>query len=541
MIQLFHSYQYILNSKDIIYDTNKKIIKSKNGSFMLGLLQIPNIPNHIITTEKFLVSKRQSKKMLYRNHTKNNIKLYIAFTENDFINFINNHSLNKNNNSQTQLTYFFNLVKKTYFKYTKEQNLFDIISLKSNIDDKPFNKNTLSFKLNNLIKIGKFTIDLTNKTIFSEKSNCIIKQYTVDGGIIYLNNKESNKQLDILLNKLFRVNNKLNFLIAFDNDIIFNFWKKRICKFNNNYDLNYLDYNNLKIINIIQNPDCEKYGLIRFSNNLDYISFDKLNYKNICIEKNWLIINDYSLLSISNLHKILENIFSINIDIDILTNIDNIYQLSKIITISNTNKELFPSFKYKRNSNTLSIDQNFYNIISTCKTKLIDNCALQSESCSICMKNAEEKNTTFIKTSCEHFYCLECFESLINFTNKDNENLRCGYCRRSLKNNIIFLLNYENTFNKYKKLLAAIKNIDKNKVIIFKEYNCDDNLLFFITELFIKFNSNQKKITIEQISNINNFSLNDQVLIIDSNNTNKKTTNNILKLGIPNTYIVNSK
>ena len=62
MIRLFHSYQYIPNSKDIYFDKRLKQLKNGDGEFLIGILQLPDIPNYEINVEKYLVSKRQSKK-----------------------------------------------------------------------------------------------------------------------------------------------------------------------------------------------------------------------------------------------------------------------------------------------------------------------------------------------------------------------------------------------------------------------------------------------------------------------------------------------
>ena len=296
-----------------------------------------------------------------------------------------------------------------------------------------------------------------------------------------------------------------------------------------------MEDDNFKIIQLVQNIHYDKYGLIMFSNRIKEFTLEKVDGKIINIEKTWMILNDYSLFTITNLHKILENVFYINVDLNIFTNIDNIYQLSKLITTINVGKT--NSLKIKKKSNVLKIQRNFYNTITTCKTNLISDYNFKNKSCSICMKNADKKDC-FVNTVCNHFYCIQCFESLVNFTNKNNETLKCGYCRKVLKNNTISLVNYETTFTKYKNLVSKFKDFRCGKINIFREYNYDNNLLFFVRELITKINPNYNQIEVNQIYSLDNIISNEEILIIDSNNTNKKIISNILKLGITNIFII---
>ena len=77
-MKIFHSYQYIQNSKNLIIDYENNIIKSGEGKFILGLLGIPKIKDLKIILEKNLVMKRLSKKATYKN-TKHNIKVFMEF------------------------------------------------------------------------------------------------------------------------------------------------------------------------------------------------------------------------------------------------------------------------------------------------------------------------------------------------------------------------------------------------------------------------------------------------------------------------------
>ena len=124
MIKLFHSYQYIPNSYKIKYNKEKQIVTNDNGDFILGLTGIPKIPELNLIIEKSLISKRLSKKSIYKNHTKHNIKLFIV---------INKHVLNtylSNNIYDRDLQYLVDIFKKNYIQYNLEYNLFDIICVK---------------------------------------------------------------------------------------------------------------------------------------------------------------------------------------------------------------------------------------------------------------------------------------------------------------------------------------------------------------------------------------------------------------------------
>ena len=53
MMRLFHSYQYIPNSKEICFDKEKKQLKNSDGNFLLGLLQIPDFQKYELIVEKY--------------------------------------------------------------------------------------------------------------------------------------------------------------------------------------------------------------------------------------------------------------------------------------------------------------------------------------------------------------------------------------------------------------------------------------------------------------------------------------------------------
>ena len=125
MIKLFHSYQYINNTKSIKFNQTKNIIESNDGKFILGLIGIPNISNITIDLEKSLVSKRLSKRSLYRNHTRHNIKVFINIEKNKINYFLKNtDEFNKN--------LLYNL-QKNYVQYSLNDSIFVIFTKENKI------------------------------------------------------------------------------------------------------------------------------------------------------------------------------------------------------------------------------------------------------------------------------------------------------------------------------------------------------------------------------------------------------------------------
>ena len=126
MICLFHSYQYLSQSKDITFNRELKQFFTKDNKFLLGLLQIPNIPNYQIVVEKYSPCKRQSKKVCYRNHNRHNTKVYIKFKKNDFEIYCSKIFFEKTELSSdkrnTQFKYLLRLINLNYLKYNENDN-----------------------------------------------------------------------------------------------------------------------------------------------------------------------------------------------------------------------------------------------------------------------------------------------------------------------------------------------------------------------------------------------------------------------------------
>ena len=160
-MRIFHSYQYIQNSKNLFIDHKNNIIKNSEGKFILGLLGIPKIINLKIIIEKSLVMKRLSKKATYKNHTKHNIKIFMEFTKKNLELFINK-------STDIEKNMFFTMLRQNYISYTLNSNINDIMCIKqysNNLVEKTFeiNKN-LELSLNNL------NFNLLKKSIINKQS-----------------------------------------------------------------------------------------------------------------------------------------------------------------------------------------------------------------------------------------------------------------------------------------------------------------------------------------------------------------------------------
>ena len=578
MIRLFHSYQYIANSKDIVYDKTTKQFKNCVGNFILGLLQIPEIPNYDIVLEKYLISKRQSKKVQYRNHTKHNMRIFLVFSEEDiekFIIKIIEPSIDDYFKLQ-QLNYLFNILRKNYHQTTLEHNIFDLICV-NNMKTKNLNcldiKN-LELVNNNYIKIGNISFDLINKTYqinipkntlsdleilsstppFEKSINKKYDNLNIDftGGIIYTNYNHSSK------NKLLSLFENVNYLtLLFEDRIEFNIWIhyiKNDDKFNHYSLLTYQYFDNSfckyiiqlnKNKNKVENTNNNESILLCFSNNYNYNNYKKFSYKHIekIVEKEiytlWIITNSNNFFKISNLVNLID-IFSksnISLNKEIFYNSYNIYQLTKLI-YSFTNISTLSS---KDNAiKEINIKKKNLNIIRNFNIFLKNTTLPENTSCSLCFQS----NLTFIKTNCNHIYCLRCYREFINIKIINNEDLNCCLCNNSLKDKELIIYNDTENLNIFKNLENIILKNNFEYFILFYEIrnkekiinNSLENILKYFLYKY-KYNSKVKVINqIDKLIKLENYNDEKSALILDLYNENKENKQKLKNYGFNNLF-----
>ena len=533
-MKLFHSYQYLSNTNNISYNYKNNTFQDKNGLFLLGLLGIPNIDNIKITIEKFLTSKRLSKRVMYRNHTKYNVKVYLEFEEKYVKHFLVNAS-------SLQCSIFFDILKKNYIHYDFENSIFDIICIKefrSCLMEKMIILNTdIDIKIDNL-KINMFENsykieDNVKKNNISENLNKI----QIKGGIVLSNMSDKSKLS--LLDKSFISDNPINtricemlsiknaklFIIQGDKEYLM--WKKFL-------NFKKIEYNEIaeeyihhrQFINetyyikpcgpklyIINDNLLEKYRIhFGFENVFKIWNYDyKKEFKYKCDFDTdgyvWQIITNPNLLSINNIIKLfiqLNNINSNNIEFDLTKlqlfyDIDNLYQLSRLIVpIYNYSK----SKKIKKNK-FIKLDKSLSLIMNTKQiVKFNINKKNDTQYCGLCLSN---KNS-YIKSECEHIYCIDCYSNHLLYMMKDDREINCGFCRKHLnKSSINIYEQKENNIIKELKLKVKFNNI-KNCVIF-------STCSYFISTI--------KNIIGNITDNITISSYNDKFSLISDNNLNK--------------------
>jgi hypothetical protein len=497
MLRLFHSYQYISNSKDIYYDKTKKHLNDKTGIFKIGFLQIPDIPNYDIVVEKYLVSKRQSKKVFYRNHTKHNMKVFITFKDDSLNAFIKElDNLDEDNAyKKTQTKYVFNLLEKNHGQFSLNQNMFDIVCVNPSYC-KPIQKLNIKEDIDviigtnmfNLIKKSYLPIDTLHKKTHL-KPNVITLQ--MNGGIFFCDNLISSKK-KIITHFL----KSKSYFIYIEDELEYIIWKQILHGIYPNKSLNYGECDNIDgyYISIKKNKCSKKSELIFIPSQIKHhINPDSLSYKinqlkevfDINYGNIWFIYYFYKMFTIENMVKLL-SIYSNKIDNpNLFSNIDNIYELSKLV---------IPVWKYNNiykgdyKPEYLKINKKLYDIMHLHNSFVFDtdtDTILKSDSCCICL----EPDKSFIKTECKHIYCLECYQRHVNIklTVDSIDQITCGLCRRDLNNSQLTIVNDIQQLNPFKEIIKTLRGFTKKHRFIYyaaKPDGFQSVINYFLSKLF---------------------------------------------------------
>ena len=225
----------------------------------------------------------------------------------------------------------------------------------------------------------------------------------------------------------------------------------------------------------------------------------------------WYIINYPNNLTIQKMIDILNNNVKDKIDYRLFYNIDNLYQLSKMVTpIYNYSKINKPKL-----TNILTIDSKLHNFINYSEKIIFTSISSKIESpsspsssyCNICLST----KSTYIESECKHIYCLECYIDHLYFKIKENpKNVNCGFCRQNIKNSRVNIYSNELTYTLFKDLG---KRVDKyNRIII---YSNNNKRLSFLKE-FVKYYKNKEIVTYSNMYNLLNENFNKSLLIYDN-------------------------
>jgi hypothetical protein len=514
MIKLFHSYQFIPNSTKLKFNKDKHILENDKGEFVLGLIGIPKIPELTLLIEKSLVSKRLSKKSSYKNHTKHNMKIFIVIDKPNLNTFLSTSISNKDKH------YLFDIFKKNYMQYDLDYNLVDVICVKQFKNNTPSKVLTLSTNIT--ITMGDFMINMFDRTITPVDNMVATHKITLllKGGIL-LSDLSNTSRYTLLtldfMNPDFIQNINSTKLLILENELELVSWTTFLDK--NQFDYVKLTSNNYKnplpntiyiinqteLSNKLLDLDLFEHIFI-ISNNSD---IKIVNSNNSYI---WYIINSPNNLTLRKMITILNNNVIDKLDDRIFYNIDNLYQLSKLVTpIYNYSKVNKP-----KSSNILTIDTKLHHFINYSeKIKFTGSSSIKTKAstyCNLCLST----KSTYIETECKHIYCLECYIDHLYFKLKDTpKNVSCGFCRQNIKNTTVNI--YSNKFkNNFLKDLG--RRVEKyNRIII---YSNNNKRLSFLKE-FVKYYKTKELVTHSNMYNLLNENFNKSLLIYDniSNNT----------------------
>lgn len=511
-MKLFHSYQYIPNSKNIVID-KYNILRYTTGEFILGLLGVPDIKELKIVIEKQLVMKRLSKKSSYKNHTKHNIQIFIEFTKPNLDLFLK-HS------SPCDIQVFFKLLKKNYLSYNLNSNIYDILCVKQS-SNLTVHKN-LEINKTLEIPINNYYFDLLN-TKWSHQYNNVKETVGINGGIILFN---INDPIERFINLEMLNLSKEKSVFIFNNNSYSNLFKLKLTSLNNksiNMNQKY------KFINLqSDHKENMKKDIKKDKEQKINVEIDEFKPKNIFVfdttilqyvslkKRNvWLISNSIRIIEIT---KFLNCIHTINPNY--FLNINNLHQLSKVITpISH------PLNIKTMMTNNILLNSSLKNMI-TCSSNILVNSSKKNEQCPICFEN----HSTFLKFKCGHIVCLECFCGINDYNNTNN--IICSTCTKKINNTPVKLyLAKQHFYIGCDEISVFLKKI--NSYLCKYPYSdialCNNKKMNNFLEQLIKLLIPNKKLN-KYSSYSDILSIKDQLIITDYKDCTKLNNSNILIL-----------
>ena len=450
-IQLFHSYNYV-NGKFRQYNNN---IYDENNKLLFSLLNIPNNSDlYTIKIERILKKKSFSLKRNNNSYyTKHNLKIFLL---------LNYSTLNYYISNNLEIPHFKLVYKLIINNIYVNQNeyIHNLICFNKSFKKKFLSKTNMINNSFNFYNLGDLKLDILNKKIINKK-NFLVKKYNLNGKIIFYDifNK--------LINEFIGLNLKNTIFIC------------------SNKQITYLKKYNINTCSAI-------------SDNLKQKVWDNIVLLDltICItelkcKSLYVCINKIHNIKIIELLDIYKNYFNVNLKKYIITN-KLVCTILEFIIFRNYAYKLFKI-------NTInSIENNNLNL----NKFEITNKKIVNTLCNICFSN-----NINIKTECNHFFCNNCIENLLN-----KNKVSCPHCRnelslkkltyimeykndiitdkinipnkikclikKSFKSNIHILSNNDKTI-KYVNTIYKFMNLDTNGIYhINDNYKCDKNIYF---------------------------------------------------------------
>lgn len=424
-IQLFHSYNYV-NGK---FRQHNKDIYDENNKLLFSLLNIPNNSDlYTIKIQRILKKKSFSlKKNNNSYYTKHNLKIFLVINYNK----LNNYILNNLEIPHFKILYTI-ILNNIYLN--KNEYIHNLICFNKSFNKKFLNRNNTIINNFNFYDLGDLKLDILNKYIITKKK-LILKKYIVNGKIIFYDifRKLVDEFIGLnLKNTIFICNEKqstniknlnINIVTSITHDIKNNVW------------------NNI----VLLDPNINITEL-------------KCNHLYVCINK----IHNIKIIELLDIY---EHFFNINLKKYVITS-KLVYNILECIVFRNYAYKLF-----KLNTiNSVENDSLNLNNFEVTNKKIVNTL------CNICFSN-----NINIKTDCNHYFCNNCIEKLLN----KNKKMSCPHCRKELNmKNLSYLMESKNDIitpkiNISNKIKYLIKKSSKSNFLILS--NNDKTLKYLNT------------------------------------------------------------
>ena len=459
-IQLFHSYNYV-NGK---FRQNNKDIYDENNKLLFSLINIPNNSDlYTIKIQRILKKKTFSlKKNNNSYYTKHNLKVFLI---------INYSILNYYIYNNLEIPHFrllYNIILNNIY-INKNEYVHNLICFNKSFNKKMLNRNNTIINNFNFYDLGDLKLDILNRKIITKKK-LILKKYIVNGKIIFY---------DIFI-KLVHEFKALNL-----KNTIF------ICNDNQSNNIKKLNINiSTSITNDIKNNIWDNVILLDKNINIIELKYNKLY---VCFNK----IHNIKIIELLDIY---DKYFNINFKKYSITS-KLVYNILECIVFRNYAYKLF---KLNHINNIENTSLNLYKFEVTHKNII-------NSLCNICFSF-----NINIKTDCNHYFCNNCIEKLLN----KNKKMTCPHCRAELNTkNLSNLMESKNDITTSKinipnKIKYLIKKSSKSNMLILSDnhktikylntiYNFMDLETDNIHNINDNYNCNKNIYFLENMSNYN--------------------------------------
>jgi hypothetical protein len=460
-IELFHSYNYV-NGKFRQYN---KDIFDKNNKLLFSLLNIPNNSDlYTIKIQRILKKKSFSlKKNNNSYYTKHNLKIFLVINYNKLNNYISN------NLEIPNFRLLYNIILNNIY-INQNEYVHNLICFNKSFNKKMLNRNNTIINNFNFYDLGDLKLDILNKQIINNKK-FILKKYIVNGKVIFYDIFRK------LIDEFISLNLKNTIFIC------------------NEKQLTNIKNLNIKletsITNNIKNEVWDNIVLLDPNINITELKCSNL----------YVCFNQIHNIKIIELLDIYKHFFNINFKKYFITS-KLVYNILECIVFRNYAYKLFKL-------NTInSVENDSLNL----NKFEISNKQIVNTLCNICFST-----NINIKTDCNHYFCNNCIEKLLN----KNKKMACPHCRAELNmKNLSYLMESKNDIitpkinisNKIKYLIKKssksnfliLSNNDKTLKYLNTIYNFMDLETDNIHNINDNYNCNNKNIYfLEDMSNYN--------------------------------------